>query len=164
MIHDGRWTAEYDEDFVVFLIGARLNRTRRLLKMIPVARAMSRMQREIAEHPDIGCLHIENYGTVRPVSVQYWKSFELLERFARSSEWSHLAAWRDFNRLVRDSGDIGIWHETYKVAAGQFETMYGNMPRMGMAAAGRHVSVEHQSTAAVRISARHDDEAPVPGY
>ena len=52
------------------------------------------MQREIAGHPEIGCLHIENFGAIRNISVQYWKSFDHLERFARSGEWSHLEAWR----------------------------------------------------------------------
>jgi hypothetical protein len=100
---------------------------------------MRAMQREIVEHPEIGCLHVENYGALRPVSVQYWRSFHLLERFARSADWSHLEAWRSFNRLIRDSGELGIWHESYRVHAGDFEAMYGNMPVVGLAAAGRHV-------------------------
>lgn len=163
-VNKGRWTAEYDDGFVVFLIGARLNRLRSLPRMIKIGQAMSAMQRELAQHPEIGCMHIENYGALRGVSVQYWKSFEHLERYARSGDWNHLGAWRDFNRLVRDSGDIGIWHETYRVAAGQFEAVYGNMPQMGMAAVGRHTHLEPRSTAAARISDRTDDEAPVAGY
>lgn len=161
MIHHGRWTAELDGDFVVFLIGARAHKPWRVRQWLPVARAMDAMQREISEHPDIGCLHIENYGALRTVSVQYWRSFGHLERFARSADWSHLEAWRSYNRLLRDAGDLGIWHETYRVRAGAFEAIYGNMPAVGLAVAGRHVPAGRSSTAAHRIGDRPDDRAPV---
>lgn len=38
-----------------------------------------------------------------------------------------------FNKAVNDSGDVGIWHETYQVQAGRFEAVYGNMPTFGLA-------------------------------
>lgn len=164
MIHPGRFTAEQDGDFVVFLIGAQMHKPFRFRQWLPVARAMGAMQREIATHPDIGCLHIENWNGRRTLSVQYWKSVEHLERFARSSEWSHLEAWRRFNRLIRDSGDLGIWHETYQVRAGEYEAMYGNMPRFGLAMAGRHIPIDAASTAARRMGRSPDDVAPVEGY
>lgn len=164
MIHKGRFTAEIEGDFVVFLIGSVAHHPLRVRQWLPVARAMQAMQREIAARPEIGCLHVENFGAVRNISIQYWKSFEHLERFARSKEWSHLEAWRSFNKLISDSGDIGIWHETYQVRAGQFETMYGNMPVFGLAGAGRHVKIGASSTAATRSGLRPDDTAPVPGY
>ena len=164
MIYEGRYTAEYDDDLVVFLIGAEIRKPWKIRQWVPVARAMSSMQKEIGQHPEIGCLHVENFGALRNISVQYWQSFDHLERFARSSEWSHLAAWRSFNRLIRDSGDLGIWHETYRVQAGQFETVYGNMPVFGLAGAGRHVRAGVASTAARRIGARSDDRAPIDAY
>lgn len=164
MIYNGRFTAEFDGDFVVFLIGSQVHRPLRFRQWLPVARAMNAMQREIAQHPEIGCLHIENFGAVRNISVQYWRSFEDLERFARSDEWSHLEAWRQFNKLIRDSGDLGIWHETYLVRAGEFETMYGNMRRFGLAAAGGHAALAATSTAARRVRRRPADTAPVTGY
>jgi hypothetical protein len=164
MIHNGRFTAEFEGDFVVFLIGSQVHKPWRFRQWFPIARAMQTMQLEIVEHPEIGCLHIENFGMLRGVSVQYWRTFEHLERFARSDEWSHLEAWRRFNKLIRDSGDLGIWHETYRVEAGQFETVYGNMPVFGLAAAGRHVPIGSRSTAARRVGARSEDTAPVTAY
>lgn len=131
---------------------------------MPITRAMTAMQREIGRNPEIGCLHIENFGAIRNISVQYWKSFDHLERFARSDEWSHLEAWREFNKLIRDSGNLGIWHETYQIRAGQFEVMYGNMPEFGLAAAGNHAPLARQSTAAKRVASRVDDTAPVEAY
>lgn len=164
MVHEGRFTARYDGEFVVFLIGSQIHKPFRFRQWLPVARAMATMQRQIALHPEIGCLHIENFGGRRNISVQYWKSFEHLQRFARSGEWAHLEAWRRFNQLIRDSGDLGIWHETYQVRAGEYETMYGNMPRFGLAAAGHHLALGAASTAARRAGRSTDDVAPVPGY
>lgn len=164
MIRRGRWTAEYDGDFVVFMIGARIHQPWKVREWLPVARAMTAMQRQLAQHPETGCLHVENYGTMRPVSVQYWRSFEDLERFARSREWSHLDAWRALNTLMRRSTSVGFWHETYQIRAGEFEAFYGNLPEMGLAAAGRYVRAGRASTAATRLGVRTDDEAPVEGY
>jgi Domain of unknown function (DUF4188) len=97
--------------------------------------------------------------------VQYWRSFEQLERYARDPQAEHLPAWRAFNRRIRDSGDVGIWHETYRVRAGECEAVYGNMPRVGLAAVGDLVPIgSTTATAAQRIGARPDDRAPVTGY
>ena len=84
-----------------------------------------------------------NYGGRKAISVQYWRSF---------------------NRIIKDSGDIGIWHETYRVHAGDFESIYANMPEIGLAAAAASVQVDRGSTAATRNSARDADEAPVSSY
>ena len=43
-----------------------------------------------------------------------------------------------FNQRVGEDGTVGIWHETYQVAAGQYECVYNNMPRFGLAIAGTH--------------------------
>jgi Domain of unknown function (DUF4188) len=60
----------------------------------------------------------------------------------------HHAAWRDFNRRVGNDGDVGIWHETFQVTAGHYETIYGNMPRFGLATAGAHVPVARKGNRA----------------
>ena len=163
-IFNGRYGAALDGDFVVFVIGARINRLRSLLSFIPIVRSMGRMQRELMTNPDHGCLHIENWFGRTTVSVQYWRSFEHLERYSRRADAQHLPAWADFNRRVRDNGSIGIWHETYMVPAGRFEAVYGNMPRFGLAAAGEHLRLGKASTAALRSGARPVDEPPVEGY
>ena len=48
--------------------------------------------------------------------------------------------------------------------AGEYEAVYGNMPRVGLARAGEHRPAGSTSTAARRIGARAEDEAPVAGY
>ena len=163
-VFKGRFAASIDGDMVVFLIGARVNKPWKLRTMKTVAGAMTAMQKELRAHPELGCLHIENYGALRNISVQYWRSFEHLERYARSSDQRHLPAWRAFNKAVADNGDVGIWHETYCVAAGQMEAVYGNMPRCGLAQAGEHHPAGRASTAARRVGVLPDDEAPVAAY
>lgn len=173
MIHPGRFTAEIDGDFVVFLIGAQIHKPLKVRQWFPVAKAMRTMQTELGTHPETGCLHIDNYGAVNGISVQYWRSYGHLERFARSNDWSHLAAWREFNKLIRDSGDLGIWHETYRVAEGEYESIYGNATEFGLAKAGRHLPIQPRSTGAQRlgetvgkdqIDETTAEPAPVEGY
>ncbi len=129
--------AEIDGDFVVFLIGMRVNRPWKVHKWAPVALAMLRMLKELGRTPDAGLLGYEQFFGV---IVQYWRSFEHLERYARNRDAQHWPAWVAFNKKVgHASGDVGIWHETYKVAAGQYECVYGAMPRFGLAKAARQV-------------------------
>lgn len=78
-----------------------------------------------------------------PLLVQYWRSADHLQLFARAADQPHRPAWKAFNKLVGygRGGETDIWHETYLVKAGQYECVYGNMPRFGLARAGRHVAV-----------------------
>lgn len=78
----GRFTAQVDEPFVVFLIGMRVNRFFAFSKWVPVARAMSPMLRTLYQNPDKGFLGEETFLYWRGVGlVQYWRSFEDLEKF-----------------------------------------------------------------------------------
>jgi len=98
-----------------------------------------------------------------PILVQYWRSFADLERFARDKDDPHLEPWRKFNRTVGGSGDVGIWHETYRVPTANIETIYGNMPLGGPGAAVGLVPVGlGRETAAARLGVRDDEESVVP--
>src|SRR4249919_1087706 len=125
MLNNQRMTASLDGDFVVFLIGMRVNRPLRIHKWLPVFVAMPRMIRELEAHPEKGMLHAELCLIRSSIAyVQYWRSFEHLARFARDPDDPHLPAWTRFNKAVRASGDVGIWHETYRVGAGECEAVY----------------------------------------
>lgn len=103
-------------DVVVFLIGMRINAIWKVHKWIPPFLAMPRMLSELRKHPDKGLLGARMSMGGRTVTVvQYWRSFDLLEAFAKNPNDPHLPAWRAFNRNVGDSGDVGIYHETYRV-------------------------------------------------
>ena len=158
-----RRSADIEGDFVVFLIGTHVNRWRDVRAWLPVFRAMPAMLRELGRHPELGLLQAHSgwmFGG--PAVVQYWRSYEHLEAYARNAQARHLPAWRAFNRAARTSPDsVGIFHETYRVAAGQWETIYGAMPEIGLLAAGRAVDLAPRSTSATRIGTRTEDEAPV---
>jgi hypothetical protein len=72
---------------------------------------------------------------------------------ARNPVAKHAPVWRQWNRLA--SGDrqgAGIWHETFKVAAGDYEAIYQNMPVMGLQKAGRPIIVtKSRDSARARI-------------
>lgn len=138
----GRYTAESDEPFVVFLIGMRINSFFALRSWTRVAAAMPPMIAELKRNPALGLLHTEFFFYWRGVAtVQYWRSFEHLHAYARARDAAHLPAWTEFNRRIGNNGAVGIWHETYKVERGGYESVYVNMPRFGLGAAARHVSV-----------------------
>jgi hypothetical protein len=132
-----RVSAEIDGEVVVFLIGMRINRVWKIHKWLPVARAMGRMLRELEASPQSGFLGVERWIGNPTVMVQYWRSFEHLERYATDQARSHRPAWAAFNRAVASNGDVGIWHETYRVRPGDYECVYNNMPAFGLAKATR---------------------------
>ncbi len=139
-VYAGRYSGTIDGPFVVFLIGLRVNQILALSKWVPVARAMGPMISELYANKSSGFLHAETMLTWRSVTmVQYWRSFEQLHAYAHARDAEHLPAWAAFNRSVGSDGSVGIWHETYQVAAGSYESVYANMPRRGLARAGEHV-------------------------
>ncbi len=141
-IFPGRYTAQLDEPFVVFLIGMRINRIFAFRRWIRVAAAMPPMLAELKRHPELGLLHVETALYWRGVvTFQYWCSFEHLHAYAHLRDSNHLPAWAEFNRRIGSDGSVGIWHETYMVARGQYESIYANMPRFGLARAAAHVPI-----------------------
>lgn len=166
---EGRRTADMGDrgEVVVFLIGMRINRLWQFWRWMPVLAAMPRMIVELAKDPSRGLLgRPRTFISGRVVLlVQYWNSFDDLERYARDPQSQHLPAWRSFNRRIRDNGSVGIFHETYRVAAADLETVYGNMPAFGLAGVTAAVPVRGgRHTAAARLGTRPDDRAPVEPY
>lgn len=150
-----RWTADVpDEGLVVFLIGMHVNRWRRLRSVWRVARWMPRLLRALVENPDLGLLGYRQFRAGRTILVlQYWRSAGDLHRFATDATLPHTAAWRDFNRQVAAGGDVGVFHETYRVAAADVESFYANVPALGLAAAtGRQPIGRHADGFARRIA------------
>lgn len=166
--HDGRWTADLGaagEEVVVFLIGMRVNKPWKVAAWWPGFTAMPKMLAHLQAHPEKGLLAYRQAVLPAPLLVQYWRSFDDLERFARDAADPHLEPWRRFNRRVAASGDVGIWHETYRVRVSDVETIYGNMPPTGLGAALGVVPVRPgKQSAAARIGARATDEPALPAY
>jgi hypothetical protein len=97
---------------------------------------MPRMLKELGQRPELGFIHAETRFARTIIVVQYWRSMEQLMAYAKNRDAEHLPAWRDFNRAVGTDGSVGIWHETYRVAANGYENIYVNMPKFGLARAG----------------------------
>ena len=132
-----RMTARIEGDFVVFLIGMRINKLWKVWKWAPVAQQMPQMLAELAAQPELGLLHARtHFGLPNILVVQYWRSFDHLHKYATGADALHLPAWRAFNRAVGSSGDVGIWHESYLVKDGAYESVYNNMPPYGLGVAG----------------------------
>ena len=144
-----RITASIEGDFVVFIIGARLNRWWKLPKYLWFLATMPKMLAEVAAKPESGFLGWEPLGLT--TNVQYWRSFEHLEAFAKDKDDPHLDVWREYWRRVGRDDRTGIWHETYLVQAGHYEAVYGNMPPHGLGKAGRLVPAHESSSARARL-------------
>jgi hypothetical protein len=132
-----RMTGTLEGEFVVFLIGMRINRWWKVSQWLRVAMAMPRMQRELAQHPELGCLGGMQWFGRTTILVQYWRSMDALLAYSKAKNAQHLPAWQAFNKLVGTNGDVGIWHETYRVRPGDYESIYVNMTPFGLGKAGQ---------------------------
>ncbi len=133
-----RMSARMEGDFVVFLIGMRINRFRSLRKWLPVAMAMPPMVKELRADPAHGLLGFESFFNGRTtLMVQYWRSTDHLIAYAKNREATHWPAWKRFFREAYKSEAVGVWHETYTVSG--YETVYVNMPPFGLGGAGELV-------------------------
>ena len=125
---------------VVFLIGMRVNRWRKVRSWWPVLVAMPRMLREL-EGADAGLLNAHTLWSGRVfLVVQYWRSAEELGSYARDPKYAHAPAWGAFNKRAAAGGDVGIFHETYVVPRDRIESLYGNMVPFGLGKAHDLVS------------------------
>lgn len=93
-IFPGRYTAQLDGSFVVFLIGMRMNKLWAVHKWLPVAKAMGPMVEHLLEHRDLGLLHAERYLYWPGAAlVQYWRSFEqFMPKMGLALAGSHVPA------------------------------------------------------------------------
>ena len=148
-----RMCAQVDGEAVVFLIGMRLNKLWKIHKWLPVAMAMPRMLRELGQHPELGFLGAHTWFSRTVIVLQYWRSIDDLYAYAKNRNNAHLPAWAAFNRAIGKSGDVGVWHETYRTREGDYETIYANMPPFGLAKATKVVTATgRRESAAGRIA------------
>ena len=153
-IRTERLTVRREDGFVVFLIGGRVNKWWMLPVLWGVALAMSRMMKELHADPSHGLLSYESYGGRTTMMVQYWRSIEDLQRYAKSREREHVPAWRRWAQRWGLTGAIGIWHETYVVEPGTYECVYHHMPPFGLGRVGPLVPATGElNSAAGRLDA-----------
>jgi hypothetical protein len=156
-VKHGKWSARLEGDFVIFIIGTRPDPLHpvRWWNDVGGMRGMLYMLRYLSKHPEKGMLGYHFFGLT---IVQYWRSFEHLERFAADMDDPHASAMRQYWKRVGKSSRSGIWHETFLVRAGEYEAIYGNMPPHGLGKIGELVPAE-DSTARGRLRARVNGRA-----
>ena len=143
-----RMAAVMDGEFVVFLIGIRINKPWKIHKWLPFFLTMPKMIKELEANPASGFLGHNGIGG--KVMVQYWRSFEQLEAYARNRDAQHWPVWVAFNKKIGGSrGDLGIWHETYLIKPGQYEAIYSGMPPFGLGKVGKLVPASGAREAAI---------------
>ncbi|MFF1648901.1 DUF4188 domain-containing protein [Streptomyces sp. NPDC058240] len=141
----GRTTAAAEGEVVVLLIGMRINHFRGVHHWLPVLTAMLRMLRELGRDKGRGLLgYTLLSGSPRTYYVvQYWESREKLYAYASAPDMFHREAWAIMNRKEKKSRrHVGLWHETYIVPEGGYESIYADMPVHGLAAATGVLPIE----------------------
>ncbi|WP_441249429.1 DUF4188 domain-containing protein [Kitasatospora sp. McL0602] len=147
----GRTTAAAEGEVTVFLIGMRINHFWALHHWFPVFVQMPRMLKELSKHPDGGLLgyHLLTGSPRTYYVVQYWESKEKLLAYAAAPERLHRKAWSMINLMEPKSGrHVGLWHETYIVQPGSYESIYFDMPAYGLAAAHGVLPIERRGATA----------------
>jgi hypothetical protein len=153
-----RVTAIADDDFVVFLIGMRINNIWAVHRWLPVFSAMGRMLPELFKNPQLGFKSYQMWFGRTLILVQYWQSSEHLLSYAKATDAEHLPAWRAFNKAARSTTAVGIYHETYLIGAGKTENIYVNMPPFGFGKVGRLEPVAgKRNTAQGRLKTTKDN-------
>ncbi|MBT3167396.1 DUF4188 domain-containing protein [Streptomyces sp. Vc74B-19] len=142
-----RTTAAAEGDVVVLLIGMRINHFWAVHHWLPVLVSMPRMLRELGRRPERGLLtYLLLTASPRTYYVvQYWESEEKLYAYAHAPDTVHHRAWAFVNRKERAGkvrGHVGLWHETYVVPQGNYESIYADMPAFGLAAAHGRIPLE----------------------
>lgn len=155
-----RFRAAHDEAFVVFLVGMRF-RVRQVKHWRSAFKAMTRMVSELNRDPESGYLGGESWIGNPTVMVQYWKSFEHLQRYAHDPTKHHKPAWAAFNDAIREGADLGVWHEAYRVRPGEYSTIYNRMPPFGLARSARATRIGTPRTFRHRVTGiTADNETP----
>lgn len=150
---DEQVTAELEGGFVVFRLGMRINRLWKVHRWLPILRAGRRLLSEVEASPDTGFLASDSRFGVRTLEiVQYWRSFEDLRSYALDPDFGHAPSMKRTMDRMEESDDVAIWHETYVVDEGSYETVYYNAPPTGLGKAGTLRSTEgRRRTAAGRL-------------
>jgi hypothetical protein len=149
-VNSGRWTAQIEGDFVVFIIGARVNSKWQLIRSLADLggrRSLNYMLKYLSEHPEKGLLGHESSGFT---SIQYWRSFEHLEAFAKDPD-PHMDVWRNYVKRVGKGARSGIWHETFFVSDAASTEIYTNVPARGLGKASELVPVAEAIGARQRL-------------
>ena len=117
------------DEVVVFIIGMRINKPRSLGQWLPVFKAMGPMLKHLAERPEKGLLA---YRASLPAVLRAVLAVPKTWSDSPATPTTRTRAVAAVQPEDRQPGDVGIWHETYRVKTADIE-IYGNMPAQGSA-------------------------------
>ena len=101
-----RVSGEIEGEFVLFLIGVRLNKPWKL-NWLPLLGQCRVCARNSTKSPNLGMMHYRvHFGFPNTMVVQYWRSFEQLTAYAQDRIQLHLPAWSAFNKAISNNGDV----------------------------------------------------------
>ena len=149
-VRPGKLTADNAEPAVMFLLGIRINRWRKIRRWLPLLLTIAGMLRELAAAPDSGLLGYRlllGPGPRQAMIVQYWRSTDDLHGYARERAGSHRSAQRRYWWHYGASDGVGVWHELMHSPEGSHHALYGNMPPTGL---GAHRTVRTEEWWAAR--------------
>jgi Domain of unknown function (DUF4188) len=154
----GRYAAEIEGDFCVFHIGLTVNTKIPAKEIAQVGRSFQSMLSELEADPEkYGFYGAENFvaGNISAggtLAVQFWRSQEHVNAYARDHMSKHFPAMLWSSKYVKVSPDVGFWHEGFTVRAGEYEGIYVNCPQMLLGKAGRVVrAIGRKRTALGRL-------------
>ncbi|EZH66141.1 hypothetical protein DH09_09375 [Bacillaceae bacterium JMAK1] len=147
-----RISTKNDQDLVVFIIGMRINKWWNIKNWWPVFMAMRPMLQELYADKSTGFLSQDTtLGGRTIVLTQYWESVDQLLDYAHGK--THKEAWIDFYNKSAKSEAVGIFHETYEVKAGAYESVYSRMSKpRGILKAREMQTLTEESTAKGRLA------------
>lgn len=129
-----------DSEIVVFLIGFRNNHPLGILApgVKEIQDYFLQMVRDLdARADEFGMLGMTSWRAASTrktgnefMNVGYFNTVEGLHAFAHSEE--HMKAWRWWNKNVKRWSHMSIYHETYQVPKGNWETIYVNTHLTGL--------------------------------
>lgn len=127
-IMKGRRTARTDEEFVVFIMGMRINRWWMIHCWRPVILAMTGMTHEFVQQPKRGWLGSKAWFERAVAIIQHLWPFDAPATYTKAQDRSHVPTLAGFNRKIGNDGTIGICNETYRIAPGWCGNVFANMP------------------------------------
>jgi heme-degrading monooxygenase HmoA len=128
-----------NQDVVVFMIGTRYNHPYGLFAphVKQIGDYFTEMIENLEKLPDdYGFLGASTYANTISSSknelmiVCYFRNVEGLHAFAHSDY--HMPAWNYWNQKVKEMPHITIFHETYRVPAGNWESIHVNSKISGL--------------------------------
>lgn len=163
IIHE-QYSARCTGDFVVFLIGIRPNSAFPLTKSFAdVGKAFQDMIAELEADRTLGYMGGDAYvgandrkSTV--MTVQYWRSYEALQKWTHTKMGVHVKTMLEYMKQDRIEGLNGIWHETYKIRDGEYESIYAHMPPIGLALATQAIDEPKANNGPGRMARREQEK------